>query len=489
MSGPIDASAKGGSTSTTTAAVTLTTSATNDVIVVYVLCESNSTSSAPTVTGVSGASLSWTRRWAQTYVPGSSQIAMQLECWWAAAASTLSSQTITATLSGTADAACIVAVAVTGCANLSNPWEPDGQCPSVIESIAGGFLPVYSTTSNTNSVGFYIGGAVGGGAGGPCNPYASTVPGVSGGLQTENQTGSVAAGLLVAYSAWTSPQNTSGTGGPYGAFSNIIVTDALTVASSAVSVPAVDLASIMFTTGYGASSLNPTVVTRYPNEMICIFSSIDALTSTPPPTISTITATGLTFTKRTTAYNSPVADGAMYGEFWTAPCATPGSYSITITYSGAAPDGMCVIGWGVTGVGNTALPFDVNGSLPGLVTSSPSSPWTPTISGISTTGAHDLLLYMAAIDSSTPSTTEYPTGWTLISNEDQSASTNYAGTTVAFLRVSSAQSSLTITSANSIANYHAMPGGSLIIDAFLGSGGGGGGGGGNGQFAVTIISG
>lgn len=107
-------------------------------------------------------------------------------------------------------------------------------------------------------------------------------------------------------------------------------------------------------------------------------------------TVANVTGSGLTFSKRAAASGATTSYAYTDAEIWTATASAPLTNEvISVTYSTSA--GECTsMAWGVSG-GNTASPFDQNGSLPASAHSSSASA-TPSVGGVSTTNAQDMLV-------------------------------------------------------------------------------------------------
>lgn len=139
--------ATGTSSGTASVSATITTSLAADIIVAYVFCEKPSGTQV-TVSGVSGGGLTWALRKQFTWVPSGQS--NDIEIWWAAAASALSAQTITASLTGTVDNASLHLIAVSGVPNQSSPWDTNVSLPAA-GAPAGSVTNTPSTTISTTS--------------------------------------------------------------------------------------------------------------------------------------------------------------------------------------------------------------------------------------------------------------------------------------------------------------------------------------------------
>ena len=125
----LDGSSSGMSFGVTTVAAALTTTKTNDIIVVMVGAEITSGASI-NVASVAGGGLTWALRKRLQYNAGrrTPPNPQTYEVWWALAPSALSAVSITATFSGAADNATIVAFGVNGAKTLA-PWDTNASLP------------------------------------------------------------------------------------------------------------------------------------------------------------------------------------------------------------------------------------------------------------------------------------------------------------------------------------------------------------------------
>lgn len=115
-----------------TIATALTTTQANDIIVVCVYNENANNSAIRTVTGIAATGLMFTKRASQSYVTNPAvsghTSGVDLEVWYALAASPLAALTITASFSGSTDDGGIVAFGVSG-AITATPWDTDASLP------------------------------------------------------------------------------------------------------------------------------------------------------------------------------------------------------------------------------------------------------------------------------------------------------------------------------------------------------------------------
>lgn len=136
----IDGTATGsatGGTTVGTSTTTLSTTNAGDIIVVLTHAEAvNAQGNFPTVSGISGGSLTWAKRSVGNFGPGGfGNSYNRSECWWAYASGTLTNVTITATWGGvTIDDMTIIAFGVTGFTGgtySTNPWDSNSSLPAV----------------------------------------------------------------------------------------------------------------------------------------------------------------------------------------------------------------------------------------------------------------------------------------------------------------------------------------------------------------------
>src|SRR5579885_845742 len=136
--------------------------------------------------------------------------------------------------------------------------------------------------------------------------------------------------------------------------------------------------SVQFQANVGVSSANGALTTTKTNDVICVVATPSKASGTNP-VVSSVTATGLTFTKRTslTSGNGDV-------ELWTAVAASAlSAVTITVNFS-LSTDGAVVWAFGLNGL-NTGTIFDANASVPAISGSG-------TTATISTNTADDVIV-------------------------------------------------------------------------------------------------
>lgn len=158
MAFSFDGTALNSSGSGTTIAQALTTTAGGEVIFAIVATYAISSVAAPTVTGMSGGGLSWTKRFSSgsTAVFGTTQH-INIDVWYAVAASPLSAQTITATLSGSPNNGSELLVFGLAGANTSSIFDTNGSLPAKAAGTASGARPQVTGVSTSNANDLIIG--------------------------------------------------------------------------------------------------------------------------------------------------------------------------------------------------------------------------------------------------------------------------------------------------------------------------------------------
>jgi hypothetical protein len=157
--------------------LTFSTILSNDLVVLIAYSELN-TGASPTVSSVSGASLTWNLR-----VRSNASTHGNLEVWWAIAATPLTGATITASYTGNFDDATLCVFAING-VNTSTPWDANASLPAK-QSYTATATPSFSSisTNSTNALALF--------AVGTANNWATpgTVPTGYAALATANNAG------------------------------------------------------------------------------------------------------------------------------------------------------------------------------------------------------------------------------------------------------------------------------------------------------------
>lgn len=138
-----------GAAATTVASAAFTTTGSGDVVVALVNT-TNPFGTTATVSSISGGGLTWIKRKQFTITTSNFDVG-STEIWYAIAASPLTSQVITATLSTASTGAVITVFAVSG-ANTTTPWDINGSLPASGSDVTGtSTVPTITSVSTTNA--------------------------------------------------------------------------------------------------------------------------------------------------------------------------------------------------------------------------------------------------------------------------------------------------------------------------------------------------
>lgn len=176
-----------------------------------------------------------------------------------------------------------------------------------------------------------------------------------------------------------------------------------------MSSPAVDQVS-RAVSGTVSSLVVPATASNN-NEVAVIFATSEAAPGgSGAPIVSSVAATGLTYTKYGEVdvpnVTGQFANQDMRIEVWVAPIASSGTYSTTVTWA-ATCDAAYAVSCTVSNIYNILSWFDSNPGLPAKATSLGGDPSVT----YSTTQADDLLLFEVCYDNVSGIATD-PSGWT-----------------------------------------------------------------------------
>ena len=116
-------------------------------------------------------------------------------------------------------------------------------------------------------------------------------------------------------------------------------------------------------TGYNGTITSSTLTTSNANDVIVVYIAWE-YPSNQSGTIASVTATGLTFQRRSSYYNSGMSNGGTQSqEIWWAIATSTFTGTITATFSSAAVDDAVMQVLAVQGP-NTTAPWDANSSFP-----------------------------------------------------------------------------------------------------------------------------
>lgn len=210
-----------------------------------------------------------------------------------------------------------------------------------------------------------------------------------------------------------------------------------------------------------ASSGSVTLSNSRPGNVACVLVGYEGGTGgTLPRTVTSVTAAGLTFTRRGGGVAQKSGRPNDVVDLWWAPAsAILTAKSITVTLSGGIDDAS-VIAFSVAGVDDINAPFDANVSLPAVATTNAAGVPTPPV--ISTTSANDLLFGGSLVVNGFNDTTS---SWINFANADNSGGSLFWSWVSAFSRNVTATQSSVSTPFNGTDTWTAI----RYADAFRGS--------------------
>lgn len=189
-----------------------------------------------------------------------------------------------------------------------------------------------------------------------------------------------------------------------------------------------------------------TVTTSDVNDVICVVVGIESTSGNgAAATVNSVTATGLTFTKRSASTVHTNSNNYVNIELWTAPSASAvTSKVITVTCTSTpAVDCAGIIAFGVNGANSISSPWDSNANFP---SESSSGTICPTVT-VNTSQAKDFIL-VAGVQGTTNngSSVVFGSPFTQIAVVGNPGGVNLVRFGVGYNIVSSTQSSLTVAS-------------------------------------------
>ena len=224
-----------------------------------------------------------------------------------------------------------------------------------------------------------------------------------------------------------------------------------------------------------ASTVNiPSVNTVAANDIVIVCSLAEWLNATGASgTVASISGGSLTWAKRSSA-TLHGGTGTAWQDlecWWAYSASIQAGMSVTVTWnlpSATNFDGASAVGFAVKGFLGTNYqtnPWDSNGALPAIATSSGTS--APTLSTLSTTSANAFLIGAVGTTANTNWSAQAGTGYTFAANGFSFAGTNWASSGAEYQVVSATQSGATVSWAASAVGW------TLIGDALAESGGSG----------------
>jgi hypothetical protein len=217
------------------------------------------------------------------------------------------------------------------------------------------------------------------------------------------------------------------------------------------------------------SGTTPTLTTTKTNDVIVVLASAEDLVHSRLPSVSSVTATGLTFSHRST--ETATTDLYLDEEVWYAVATSAFSGTITVTFTDSRTlDDAAVVAFGVANT-NTASPWDSNVALPAVNTAA--SATAPTLSTLSTSNANDMVVGFSAMMSQAAGgnpTQTAGSGYTLILNAINGGGTYNDEASAEYAVVNVVQSGATVNFGTSASGTEPATGWNMVGDAIQGAG-------------------
>lgn len=413
--------------------LSLTTTAAG-LIIVQVACEQNSNAICNRVaTAVSDtASLTWKRRF-QVVMKTSGDLHRTNEVWYAVSAGAHSGLNITVTIDAGVDSGVVNICGVKNCTG----WDPNLQLPQLSTDTE---VATYNTDNADSLVmAFEVssngGSAPAGGGGGPAtftlvtNARDGSGFGFAGGaIYSATNTSIISAGTVTGVAT-------------YGTVVDVLTNDTATPYAA----PTLDGSNwVEFAVNTNSQAVNLT--TTAAGEIVALIMSESNSSGGVTSTVSSVTATGLTFTRRGgyTGHGSSGSGTQINIEEWAAPSSgAVSAKAITVTLNGAGGscDAAAVL---VMGIAGTTGPFDADGSVPATAAND-------NVTGITTDSTHDLLVWLSG-SVSNGGYSGLPSGFSELAAVGQAAGFTGTGFRVGIKRINATLASATISAGSAGTN-------------------------------------
>jgi hypothetical protein len=205
--------------------------------------------------------------------------------------------------------------------------------------------------------------------------------------------------------------------------------------------PSLDGSGYADSTSGTITSISTTITTSNKPDVIILLTTTQVATGAGYVTVSSVSATGLTFTKRTSTTAAVGGFDMDIEEWYAIATSTLTALTVTVTYSGTITHYVTLDVFGVKGA-NTNSPFDPSSSLPSVKTAAAAT--------ITTAYRNDFLFGFELTDTTASPT--HGTGWTAINTPTGA----YFGSE--YQEVSSTQSALAVTWSNAASDADGMIG-------------------------------
>lgn len=185
MAFAIDGTAGDQFSSTNTGTISLTTTQANDVVILEFFAQNSTGGIVRNVSTVTSAHVTWTKRKSYNWQANGGTWPCVLEIWWGVAASPLTAELITITLSGNIDDAAYQAFGVSGHPTPSSPWDANASLAGANANSGGSGTVTPLTVSGVNTTA--TAGMVVGCWGGPSAIASMTLPSGSSAVRATQQ--------------------------------------------------------------------------------------------------------------------------------------------------------------------------------------------------------------------------------------------------------------------------------------------------------------
>lgn len=192
----------------------------------------------------------------------------------------------------------------------------------------------------------------------------------------------------------------------------------------------------------GAGTIALSLTTALANDIIVVGCYNENFGSTAIRTLTSVTATGLTFASRSSNNTTQRGVGISLDVWWALAANPLAALPITLGFSGSTDD-AAVVAFGVNGC-NTASPWDTNASIPAEGNNGTSAN-NITLSGISTDVANDLIIAFGGAIANLAAPATPPSGFAFVDGKGTNAGAGDAGAAVYVNPVTAKQSGISVT--------------------------------------------
>jgi len=200
-----------------------------------------------------------------------------------------------------------------------------------------------------------------------------------------------------------------------------------------------------------------TLTTSNTNDIIVVL-ICNGTTTSSTVAVSSVTASGLSFTNRSQTLGTIRGTGYGYEVWWALASGALISKVITVTLASSIDD-AALMAFGVNGA-NTSAPWDTNGSLTAVTTNPSGSAGLPLAPTFSTSQADDFIFVAGCFTRTNANLTSWTSSWTALDFINNGGATNFAGIGANYEGVTSTQSGVTASFSINSVSFNA-----IIVDA------------------------